>query len=124
TYNYGPKFGINLRSDDLGILKWLREYFDCGVLYNVRRNQVTGNAKPAVVFSVQNLFDILRCVIPHFDSYPLRAKKLKDYITWKKMVVLQAAHFRRREPAGVTEEMCTLYKELRNGRAFDNTIKL
>ena len=114
--NYNPKFGINLRHDDSPILDWLKSYFDCGIVRHAVYRGTT--SKPAVVYSINDLFSIMRCVLPHFDCYPLRAKKKIDYATWKDMVVLQSKNYRKYWSDAVRSEMERLYEKLRTDRRY------
>ena len=113
-WNFNPKFGVSLRVDDEEILWWLTRYFECG---NVSTNHKLKS--PRAVFVVSKLYDLLANVIPHFERYPLRAKKRHDYVIWKEMVMLQAQHFRKRWSANVSQRMKELYDQLQDVRALD-----
>lgn len=114
--NYNPKFGINLRADDRPVLEWLRGYFGCGGLRVAdRKNPRHG---PAAVLTIAGLYDLMSAVLPHFDRYPLRAKKARDFAVWRKMVEIQAANFRKYWSEEVRATMAALYAELRAGRAY------
>lgn len=113
--NYSPRFGINLRADDISILRWLRDYFDCGNVYI----NGTPNVAPCAVFCVSDLYSIMRSVLPHFERYPLRAKKKRDFKTWQRMVNLQARWFRvSPPPQHVIRKMTALNDKLRNDRLY------
>ena len=83
------EFKIDLRADDKGVLEWMQSYFGCGSISTPNRSE--GN--PLSNFSISSLFDVLQSVVPHFDTYPLRAKKLKDYIIWRKIVFALADRY-------------------------------
>lgn len=89
-WNALARFNITLRADDLEILVSIRQFFGCGRLRefaNWRRGGIL-NAKPVAVFSVTNAADLVAKVIPHFDTFPLRAKKRRDYAIWREGVLL------------------------------------
>lgn len=112
--NYNPRFGVSLRADDVGVLRWLNNYFDCGNVYinNTR-------SSPCAVFCVSDLYGIMRSVIPHFERYPLRAKKRRDLKTWQCMVNLQARWFRASpQPQHVIDKMAVLNAKLRSERIY------
>lgn len=84
-------FAINLRNDDAPILKTIQSFFGCGYLNNcIPTNRGLKKSKPGAVFKIGNTFDLLRVVIPHFDQYPLLAKKRRDFAIWKDGVNLLA----------------------------------
>ena len=119
--NYNPKFGINLRRDDIGIILWLQSYFGCGRLQFITRKN---GSKPAVAFTIANLYDIMRSVVPHFTKYPLRAKKRNDYETWLELVEIQAQNFRSHSSwtPEIIDKMGDIYKSLRQNRAYKEPV--
>ena len=112
--NFNPKFGINLRADDRAILEWIARYFDCGTI-NVNRH--LDNA-PLASFWVAGTYDLMRSVVPHFTSYPLRAKKKRDFEIWLRMLNVTALHYRQYWSPSVRSEMAELYAELRGIRRY------
>lgn len=112
--NHNPRFGVSLRADDIGVLRWLRDYFDCGNVYINGSQRVA----PCAVFCISDLYSIMRSVLPHFERYPLRAKKMRDLETWQHMVNLQACWFRVSPPQHVINRMTVLYNKLRDDRAY------
>ncbi len=91
------EFLLSLRSDDEEILKWIRRYFDCGHLtwINERKNTNGYVSNPQIQFSVTSLYDIHKCIIPHFDKYWLRAKKKRDYVIWRELAFILADNYDR-----------------------------
>lgn len=110
-WNFNPKFGITLRVDDGAILRWLRTYFGCG-----RYSETFRTKSPRASLVVADLYSLMAKVLPHFDRYPLRAKKQKDYAIWRDMVLLQAENFRRAWTPEVRRTMRRLCETLRAGR--------
>jgi hypothetical protein len=82
------RFGMNLRTDDKAILIWLQSYFDAGEIYDTKR------FNPLSCFNCNGLYYALSRIIPHFNNYPLRAKKKMDFELWAKMVQLQSKYYR------------------------------
>ena len=118
--NLAPRLQINLRADDREIIEWLRNYFNCGLIQDIKKNNIKRN--PVVCLTIYSLYDIMKSVIPHFDIYPLRAKKAKDYEIWKKMVLMQAEFYRRPWTTEIRHEMNDLYKKLKNIRLFNEEV--
>jgi hypothetical protein len=117
--NFNPKFQIGLRSDDRPIIEWLKNYFDCGIISTIERNRFsTPNAKPITYFLVSNLYDLLSKIIPHFDTYSLRAKKKNDYKIWREMVHTQAEFYRKDWPDQIRDTMRSLYTRLVSERKW------
>lgn len=74
-------FSIHLRSDDKFILEKIKKFFGAGKLNLV-------NGKNFIHFNVRERKDITTKILPHFDKYPLRAKKLADYLLWREAVLI------------------------------------
>lgn len=83
-------FRIKLRADDAEILDEIRTWWGCGTLFRCdpRYDELRSNAKPGAVFSVHKTADLMRVVVPHFEIYPLRAKKSRDFSIWRQGVEL------------------------------------
>lgn len=91
-------FTIKLRADDAEILRLIQSYFQCGRFVN---NMESGckipNARPQVGFTVARTPDLHNVIVPHFESFPLRAKKKRDFQIWKRAVaILNSVHSQRR----------------------------
>ena len=80
----GCRFVIQLRNDDRPILELIRSYFGCGWLH-MQKNH---HWHPACRYDVEGAESHAQILIPHFDAFPLRAKKRHDYIIWKKAALL------------------------------------
>ncbi len=92
-------FSIGLRADDTEVLSQIKEFWQVGVIYAKRpHSSGVGNGKPQSTFRIRRIKDFVNVVIPHFDHYPLRAKKRRDYVIWKEAVdFLWKIHQRPRE---------------------------
>lgn len=83
-------FQIILRNDDIEILEQIQQYLNCGKIYFFSRKGRSNSCpywKTAhyVVYKPDDLYNI---VIPHFETYPLRAKKARDFVIWEQGVSL------------------------------------
>jgi hypothetical protein len=99
TANLQPSasFRIGLRADETPILRSIQTFFGCGLLiYNDNVRSKITNAKPVMIFCVQESRDLATVIIPHFERYPLRAKKRADFAIWKQGVTLLATVSKRR----------------------------
>lgn len=47
-----------------------------------------GLQNPQKKFVINRLEDLVHVVIPHFEKYPLQAKKAKDFEIWRGIVLL------------------------------------
>lgn len=89
-------YQILLRCDDRPILERIHAYFGCGSLCTLIR-ATTPNGKPQTNFTVRKIPDLMGVVVPHFDRFPLHAKKARDYVIWRKGVeLLHRVHIRKR----------------------------
>jgi hypothetical protein len=102
---------MRLRIDDQDILLWLMKYFGCG---NYREDLKVKS--PSAVFCIASLYDIASSVIPHFDKFPLRAKKKRDFVIWKDLVNLSIENFRQPMSEELSREMNSLYSQLQSAR--------
>lgn len=121
------QFVIQLRADDLLILQLVRSYLQCGHVTEVKRKKTEGNRKPKVCYNVANYLDLATVVVPHFDRFPLRAKKARDFVIWRQAVLLchrvmpgrgRGAGGARRWPVMALAEFGSLRDALRKQREF------
>ena len=134
TYHMpGARFQIILRSDDSAILGLIQRFFGIGRFHD-RSDKChlgRGNTKPGSAFTVSKSAELALVVSPHFDAFPLRAKKANDFQIWKRGVALlysvtsrQRSFIdgRRGQTAKWTEgeksEFFRLQRELREVRKF------
>lgn len=98
------EFSIQLREDDRAVLEALKAFFGCGrISENSRekaRREGAPNAHDEVSFKVRDIESLVSRVIPHFDAFPLRSKKARDYGAWREGVMLLAQ--RAKLPLGLT----------------------
>jgi hypothetical protein len=117
------RFLIQLRSDDVAVLKLVQSYFQCGVV------SVSGRKAYYMVVRLCYLSDI---IVPHFEKFPLFAKKKRDLSIWKNAVSLAATvSSRKRKRFSTTSRavkkwtseehrrFCSLINDLRNVRKFE-----
>lgn len=76
-------FAIKLRDDDAPILESIRDRLGMGTV--IRRTN--GISKPQAIWVVQKKAECV-ALIEVFDTFPLRAKKARDFIIWKKAVLI------------------------------------
>ena len=79
---YSCAFSIHLRLDDRAILEQARKFLGVG---SITTDQ-TGDRSPMARLNVQAKADCLR-VVEVFTRYPLRAKKLRDFLHWAEAVI-------------------------------------
>ncbi len=77
---------ISLRADDVDILLLIQSYLGCGRICN--RKQYNNFRQPQFTYQVSRKSDLARVLVPHFDRFPLRAKKSRDYTLWREGVLL------------------------------------
>lgn len=81
----GATFHITLREDEINILRIIRSFFGVGTL---QRTGERGTSKPKVCYNVSKTSDLNNVIVPHFDNFPLLAKKSRDFLHWKEGVHL------------------------------------
>nr|YP_010390639.1 LAGLIDADG endonuclease [Fusarium asiaticum]UPX02658.1 LAGLIDADG endonuclease [Fusarium vorosii]QJT58170.1 LAGLIDADG endonuclease [Fusarium asiaticum]QJT58225.1 LAGLIDADG endonuclease [Fusarium asiaticum]QJT58280.1 LAGLIDADG endonuclease [Fusarium asiaticum]QJT58335.1 LAGLIDADG endonuclease [Fusarium asiaticum] len=75
-----PTFTIGLDIKDLDILIQFKAYFNAGKIYKSKRG--------IIYYTIGSTKDLLKHVLPHFDKYPLSSLKLKDYLVFKRILLL------------------------------------
>ena len=109
---YCAYFTIGLRADDGAILEQIQTFLECGKIDRERRRHN---------YRVFNTWDLVSRVTRQFDRFPLRAKKARDFNTWKIAVILiHEIHQRNpvRWSATDSERLAVFKRELKEGRAF------
>ncbi len=93
TYRYWVvDFSLHMRDDERPILEKVQKFFEAG-----RLNGVSSNGNNAVHFNIRSREDVLTKLIPHFEKFPLQAKKQRDFLLWKEAVaILELAKKRKK----------------------------
>ena len=125
-------FAIQLRADDKPILELIRSYWGYGALYRSKSNPRPGSdTKPRWSYRVSCVERLYSVVVPHFERYPLFAKKKTDYLIWKEGVEMIHRISQRPNPgrSGKTKwlpEDIALYDALaakiRSGRLYNESL--
>ena len=79
-----PHFQLGLRADDAPILECLADAFGGRIYFRKARPEVR-LPNPACVWQVWRKSD-LRGIVGYFDEFPLRAKKAREYVLWRRAV--------------------------------------
>jgi hypothetical protein len=86
---FRAKFIVSVRDDDVGILHEIQKTLGCGIVSRSKKEQKRrGFANPMCRFSVMNVEDLNKKIVPFFQKYFLRAKKSRDFSIWRKAVAL------------------------------------
>jgi LAGLIDADG endonuclease len=90
-----PSFSVSQNGDRAEVLHALQAYFGCGSIRPDRSDKT-------LKWETRRLEDLLECVIPHFERYPLLSGKRLDFERFASVCRLMAdgAHRRR---AGLIE---------------------
>lgn len=111
-------FYLTLRDDDIAILHLVISYLQCGRLNKLAR-KTSSPTKPACRIVVSRLSDIRNTIIPHFDRFPLRSKKARDFAIWREAALLPRDRNGGRDlPYGTRERFIQLHDELREVRKY------
>jgi hypothetical protein len=87
-------FRVSVRSDDIKLLFDIQDYLDIGRIYlhaNEADRRRGLDAMPSCRFTAcsKNELEIL---VNHFDKYPLRSKKARDYAIWREGALMRMKH--------------------------------
>jgi len=94
-------FALRLRSDDGPILRLIHSFFGVGLYYRSAPRKEGWGAQAHYLVTAWK--DLAMVLVPHFDAFPMRAKKRFDFLLWREMVLLGhvvSQRKRRRRPAG------------------------
>jgi hypothetical protein len=81
-------FFLVLRADDMAVLRQIHSFWQCG---RVRLRRTYGRpGHPAFDLTCDGWAEMAGVLVPHFDRYPLRAKKARDFAVWREAVLLGA----------------------------------
>jgi hypothetical protein len=111
------KIQILLRDDDGSVNRWIQENLGCGKIYpHAVSRQARVKTKPGSMFRIRDIRDLAEIVVPLFDKYPLHSKKAREYLIWKKLLLLRYQETMGRSPHSTpySQEYCT---------EFDSAIK-
>jgi hypothetical protein len=78
-YRVKLSFQIGLHIKDSGLLKLISSYFGIGIISKL--------SSDSVLYRVSTI-EGLRIIISHFDKYPLKSYKYKDYLLFRKAFLL------------------------------------
>jgi len=116
-------FSVKLRADDRPILEAIRGTLGIGHIYEYGEKL---SKHPQADYRVHHREELAGVIIPHFDRYPLRSKKGRDYQIWREIVLRYKCAPRRHTQVGIGslpdekwEEACYLSSLLREGRVFE-----
>jgi hypothetical protein len=81
-YRYGIKVSasFNISQKEIHILEWIKNYFNCGTI----RDRGDG----VFYYEVQDIKSLREIIIPFFNKYPLRTKKLNTFKIFSNIVDL------------------------------------
>lgn len=119
SYEFGCRFIVLMRSDDIDVLQRLRDYFNAGYV-SVRKDGRVAE------YRVSKVRELEEKVIPHFEAHPLQSKKFRDFEVWREIVRLASSVKGLRgwwkEDVTKKAEVIDLCTRLREGRAFDAAV--
>ena len=71
-------FEIEMIIEDKPLLSQLYSFFGCGSLYELKYERY--GWRPHIKYAVKSHKDMKNVIIPFFKKYPLKSKKLKDFM--------------------------------------------
>lgn len=91
-------FQIKLRADDEPILRQMQSYWQCGgITFHAEQCRPHSKTCNMVMFRVKQYELLISVIIPHFEKFPLRAKKALDFAFWKDAVAFAAVISKRKQ---------------------------
>ena len=117
-----PSFSVSQNKLSRGILYQLKEFFECGY---VRPSRGDNTYK----YEVCSLKDLATKVIPHFEKYPLKTQKQRNFKGLKKIVHLmeRKEHLHQRgviEILEIMEKINLASKKIYNRQEIQKLVKV
>jgi hypothetical protein len=118
------EFSIILRADDRAILEEIQSRLAMGKItdYGVITNRQGIRSNPRARWRVCRTADCLK-LVETFQTFPLRAKKVRDFETWAKILHIQAMTKRGNRWHGPSDKtnLVEMATRLRNDRKYPMT---
>ncbi len=67
-----PSFSVSLNQRDLDLLQQLHAFFGCGAIRYSKSDRT-------YKYESRSISDLTRRIVPHFERYPLRGSKRRDF---------------------------------------------
>jgi len=117
-----PSFSISQNRKSRSILFQIKEFFNCGYIRPSRKDNT-------YKYEVRSLKDLTTKIIPHFESYPLRTQKRKNFEKFKKIVLLMGEnkHLQReglKRILSLLEEINPASKKVYNRKEIERLMKV
>lgn len=112
---YCCRFSLRVRADERPIVEEIIARTGIGVLTE-RPSDSRGRANPTIVWQAQAKADVA-ALVELLDRFPLRAKKLHDYLIWREAVIAWGET--RRAVKHDWTRIAELKEMLEAGRKFD-----
>lgn len=97
-------FSISQHKRDIALLENLVTYFNCGLVETVKTRPTQSS------YVVYKFDDILNKIIPFFDTYPLKGKKLLDFYDFKKIASITEKNTKYDENSYLLKEIIKIKK--------------
>ena len=122
TWEVRPSFSVSQNKNSRGILYQLREFFNCGYVRPSKRDNT-------YKYEVRKVGDLAQKIIPHFDKYPLRTEKQRNFKGLKKVVHLmeKGEHLNPaglKKILGLMEEINPQSKKVYNRKTIQKLVKV
>jgi hypothetical protein len=110
AYKVNVYFSISQHKRDIALLENLVTYFNCGLVETVKTRPTQSS------YVVYKFDDILNKIIPFFDTYPLKGKKLLDFYDFKKIASITEKNSKYDENSYLLKEIIKIKKNMNRNR--------
>lgn len=85
-----PSFSLGQNKSSLSVLQTIRTYFGCGAIRFSKTDQL-------YKYEVRSIGDIMKHIIPHFQKYPLKTSKQRDFEIFARVceLIYQSKHLNK-----------------------------
>ena len=83
-----PSFSISQNQRNIKLLQLVYDYFRCGSIRYSKKDRT-------YKFEVRRIDDLVKIVIPHFETYPLHGIKQNDFLNFVEICKMMKANLHR-----------------------------
>ena len=98
-YSWKAQFMITAREDEKELFEKIKDYFNCGNVYNQKKNNIRQGDE--IHYCVSSLDNLKNIISPFFKKYHLHGKKRNDFDLWAEAIDIM--HKNKKEKINISK---------------------